>query len=228
VEKAEILGQRSSLLSMDSVLTGLLSVPQAAASSGGASASGRPAWIDNPLEYGRNAYEKGAGGVSPWYYAVGMSTKNAAEQRARTRARENVQADVAAVIASDFKARIDITESALFTDMDIENAERLVETAITNSIKTRIPPFEALSWYVDNGKEASGQLWYIAYVLVRFPRKDIIGVVEKIEPEKVVENVIRQTRIPFVDAGAKDEFVTDVSEAREFVVETITKGTSGN
>jgi TolB-like protein len=224
VEKAEILGQRGSLLRMDSILAGLLEAPQTPAASSGENPSGRPGWIASPLEYGRAAYEKERTGMSPWYYAVGVSTKTSNEQRARTRARENVQSDVAAVIASDFRARIDITENSLFTDMDIENAARTVETAITNSIRTRIPPFEPLAWHIESGKEVNGQVWYMAYFLVRFSRGDIVGIVEKIDPLRVTENLIRQAKLPSADAEAKEELVRELAEAREYVVERMKSG----
>lgn len=74
-------------------------------------------------------------------------------------------------IASDFKARLDITEYSFFKDCDIEDAERLIGTAITNSIKTRIPRYEPLEWYIESGVNGEGREWYTAYVLVRFPRK---------------------------------------------------------
>jgi hypothetical protein len=192
----------------------------------------RPEWIMRPLEGGRARYENaGVTGVSSWYYDVGMSAKTTTEQRARQRATQNVQANIAATIASDFKARLDITEYSLFRDCGIEEAERLIETAISNSIRTRIPRYEPLEWHIETGVNGEGKEWYRAYVLVRFPRKDILDVVEKIEPAAVVEaliaNAVKQKLIA-PGAGAGDGILEGVLAAREYAIESIEEGLTEN
>ncbi|MDR1175688.1 MAG: CsgG/HfaB family protein [Treponema sp.] len=196
---------------------------------------GRPQWVTQPLAGGRAAYENvSAAGVSSWYYDVGMSTKTTTEQRARQRATQNVQANIAATIASDFKARLDITEYSLFSDCDIEDAERLVETAITNSIRTRIPRYEPLEWHIETGVNAEGREWYTAYVLVRFPRKDILDVVEKIEPAAVVNalitNAVKQKLIGERGAEAedKDDLLAELLAVRDYARASIEEGLTGN
>jgi TolB-like protein len=221
VEKTVVLGQRSGFVKMDAFLAGLLKNGNALAE-----VSGRPAWVSMPREYGMRKYEKSdVTGVSPWYYASAMSTKAAAEQRARTRARENVQAFAAANIASDFKARIDITEYSMFTDLDVENVQRLIETAVTNSIKTRVPGFEVLEWYVEQGAD-NAQPWYLAHLFVRFPRNKIIEAVEKIEPEKIVATVLRQAEIPEakIPPEEKKDLTEKVLNLREEAVRLVKEG----
>jgi hypothetical protein len=194
--------------------------------------AGRPEWITRPLEGGRRRYENTArSGVSPWYYDVGISTRAATEQRARQRATQNVQANIAATIASDFKARLDITEYSLFRDCGIEDAERLIETAITNSIKTRVPRYEPLEWHIESGVTPEGREWYRAYVLVRFPRKDILDVVEKIEPSVVVNALITGAAgQKLVEPGAKagGDMLEGVLAARNYARESIEAGLTGN
>jgi hypothetical protein len=197
----------------------------------------RPQWIRQPLEAGRAAYENtGPSGVSSWYYDVGMSTKTSTEQRARQRAAQNVQANIASTIASDFKARLDITEYSLFKDCDIEDAERLIEAAISSSVRTRIPRYEPLEWHVETGVNGEGKEWYTAYVLVRFPRKDILDVVERIDPSAVagslVSNAVRQNIIvikePGAEGAARDEMFADLLAAREYAKQSIREGLTGN
>jgi hypothetical protein len=230
VERAELQGQRVSTLQADSTLSSLLGSQQA----GGAqavrvsAAGGRPDWIDEPLKYGRSKYENGGSGVSPWYYDVGVSNQAANEQRARTRARENVQANVAANIASEMKARIDVTESSLFRDSDVEDAERLIEAAFTTSIRTKVPSYETLEWYVDTGRTDKGQSYYMAYMLVRFPRNEIISVVDGIDPAKVTDSIIQQGKIPAGTAteSAKTDLRNSLLEAREYAKRELQQGTS--
>jgi hypothetical protein len=225
IEKAEVLAVYSAMLENTEQFKKMAFTPP------GVNAN-RPQWIMRPLEGGRAKYENaGAAGVSSWYYDVGMSAKTATEQRARQRAAQNVQANIAATIASDFKARLDITEYSLFKDCDIEDAERLIETAITNSIKTRIPRYEPLEWHIEHGLNTEGREWYVAYVLVRFPRKDILDVVEKIEPAAVVNALILQAvKQKLVEPGAEaeDEMFEGVLAAREYAKESIEEGLTGN
>jgi hypothetical protein len=227
VGKAEVLAVYTTLLESNEQFKNMVSAP------GGISAS-RPRWIVQPLEGGRSKYENASvTGVSRWYYDVGMSTKTTTEQRARQRATQNVQANIAATIASDFKARLDITEYSMFKNCGIEDAERLIETAITNSIRTRIPRYEPLEWHIETGLTPEGREWYTAYVLVRFPRKDILDVVEKIEPSAVVsaliENAVRQKLIErSAEGDGRDEMLAGVLEARDYAKESIEEGLTGN
>ncbi|GHV43411.1 hypothetical protein AGMMS49546_24930 [Spirochaetia bacterium] len=198
-------------------------------------APGRPVWIDQPLKYAQATFETTARTTATpeWYYAVGMSNRTTTEQRARTRAQQNVQMDAAANVASDFKARIDITEYSTFKDANIEDCERLIETAITNSIKTRIPRFEILEWYPERGTE-NGKDWYREYVLVRFSRSDMITVINKIDPEKVVDTLVSEAQrnkvIPAnaqLSAQDKAAMVEVFIEIREYASEGVEKGLSG-
>ena len=163
------------------------------------------------MQAGRAQYENaGVAGVSSWYYDVGVSARTTTEQRSRQRASQNVQANIAATIASDFKARLDITEYSFFKDCDIEDTERLIGTAISSSIRTRIPRYEPLEWYVESVVNGEGREWYTAYVMVRFPRKDILDGVEKIEPSAVVNaliaNAVRQKLIEPCAEGEEGMF----------------------
>jgi hypothetical protein len=228
IEKAETLGVYTALLESSGELRQMVNA------SSGPSAP-RPQWILQPLEGGRVKYENaGVTSVSSWYYDVGISTKTATEQRARQRAVQNVQANIAATIASDFKARLDITEYAAFNDTDVEDAARLIELAISNSIKTRIPRYEPLEWHIEKGVNGDGKEWYTAYVLVRFPRKDILEVVETIDPARVVkvllEEAMKQKIIHTQFAGEEDaaEMIQDLQAAREYAKESIQEGLTGN
>ncbi|MDR2663253.1 MAG: hypothetical protein LBC31_09680 [Treponema sp.] len=186
----------------------------------------RPLWADNPLDYAKPKYETGRG-PSQWYYAVGVSNLTSSEQRARTRARENVQAEAAANVASEFLARSKITENSAFMDSDIEDVQRVIETLTTNTIKTKVPSFEILEWAVENGTNEKGQPWYRAYVLVRFPRKAIVEVVEKLEPVQLASALIRSAEkelgVSF-SPGEQEELVEMVQEAKESVIEVIAEG----
>jgi hypothetical protein len=228
IEKAEVLALYTAMLENTAEFKKMASAPS------GVNAV-RPQWITQPLAGGRAKYENAsAAGVSSWYYDVGISTKTTTEQRARQRATQNVQSSIAATIASDFKALLNITEYSLFKDCEIEDVERLVETAISNSIKTRIPRYETLEWHIETGVNAEGKEWYMAYVLVRFPRKDILGVVEKIDPPVVVNTMIslavKQKLIDpqSAEGGAGDEMLDGVLAAREYAQESIEKGLTGN
>jgi hypothetical protein len=227
IEKAEILAVYAVMLENTESFKKMAGTPS------GINAN-RPLWITRPLEGGRARYENaGTSGVSPWYYDVGMSTKTTTEQRARQRATQNVQANIAATIASDFKARLDITEFSLFKDCDIEDAERLIETAISSSIRTRIPRYEPLEWHIETGVNGEGREWHTAYVLVRFPRKDILDVVEKIEPAAVVNSLISNAvRQKLIDQSAekenKDEILAATLVARDYALESIEEGLTGN
>jgi TolB-like protein len=209
VRSGEILGQWNTAIQADTVLNALLS-------SAGLPAE-KPRWIAEPLS-ARAKYEANPAAAPAWYYDLGISNKTASEQLARTRARQNIQQITAENIASEMKARIDVTSLSLFLNSSVEEAELRVETAITNSIKTRVPRYETLEWHIETGK-TGGRDWYLAYVLVRFPRKDIIDMVEKIEPEKIADALIRQ--IPGAAPAARDEFVREMIEVRSYALEGI-------
>jgi TolB-like protein len=213
IRSGEILGQWNTAIQTDTVLNALLS--------GARPPAGKPRWIAEPLSV-RAKYESGANAASEWYYDVGVSNKTVSEQLARTRARQNIQQVTAENIASEMKARLDITSLSLFQGSSVEDAEFRVEAAITNSIKTRVPRYETLEWYVETGK-TDGKDWYLAYALVRFPRKDIIDMVEKIDPERIADTLVRQ--IPetaaTADPAAKDEFVREMIEVRDYALEGI-------
>ena len=175
---------------------------------------GKPAWIDAPTA----AAEKH--GAAGWYYDVGVSNKAASEQLARTRARQNVQQMVAENIASEIKARIDITAFSVFQSSSIEETENRVEAALTNSIRTAVPRYEPLEWYFETGKQ-NGKDYYLAYVLVRFPRKDIINMVEKLDPPRIAETIFRQMNIQVQEISLRTELVEGLETARSYALETI-------
>jgi len=215
VKTAELLGQYSESFQVDTVLNVLLANSRPAKE--------KPQWIYEPLT-ARAKYDTGGGvsGVSQWYYDAGISNKAASEQLARTRARQNVQQVIAENIASDIKARIDITAFSMFQSAGVEETENRIEAALTNSIKTRVPRYEALEWYIEEG-ELDGKKYYLAYVLVRFPRKDIITMVEKIEPPGIVNAVITQMKITATNSQ-KDELIRELEEVRDNALEMIRDG----
>ena len=221
VRTSELQGQWGAYFQLDSV-TGALLVNNKPAVG-----IEKPTWIYEPLSV-KGKYENTSSGVSEWYYDVGISNKGASEQLARTRARQNIQQVTAENIASDMKARIDITSLSVFQSSGIEDAENRVEAALTNSIRTRVPPYEALEWYVDTGN-TDGKDWYIAYVLVRFPRKDIIEMVEKLEPQNIADTAIRLANIPQqnVMAGEREDLVSELYRVRDYSLEMIRTGFSG-
>jgi hypothetical protein len=110
---------------------------------------------------------------------------------------------------------------------------RLIDTEITNSIKTKVPRYEALEWYVKSGNK-DGKTWYIAYVLVRFPRKDIIDMIEGIDPEKIIEAVmLKGIRAgQFSEAKAtgevKSALVVVIEGARAYALDGVRDGTAGH
>jgi hypothetical protein len=191
---AEIKVLYTALVRPDPVLDSLVTKNQNAA---------RPQWVDFPLEYGRRTYENQTkSGPSAWYYDLGMSNRTASEQRARTRTRENLQQNIAANIASNLGAYIHILELSAFRDSDREDVQQLVSKAISNSIQVRLPSFEVLEWYIERGTE-NGKPWYTAYVLVRFPRQDIIRMIQEIRPAPIVQEILRALapRVSPVDMG---------------------------
>jgi TolB-like protein len=187
VKTAEIQAQRAVFLQNDQLLSSLLKPQQVAATQ--QLVAEQPLWINKSSEYGRATFE---GGVtldrSPWYYEVGISNKAASEQLARTRARQNVQRNIAENIASDMKERIDLTELSLFTAGAGDDALYRVETAITNAIRTKVPRYELLEWFVKTEKE-DGRTWYTAYALVRLPKQDVISVIQDLDCTRIATTV---------------------------------------
>jgi hypothetical protein len=153
---------------------------------------------------------------------MGISNKAASEQLARTRARQNIQQVTAENIASDMKARIDITELSVFQSSDTEDVGTRIEAVLTNSIKTKVPRYETLEWYVETGT-TDGKDWYIAYVLVRFLRRDIIDMMEKVDPVRTADTIIQQLKIPAetVTPDARSELVREMEAVREYALEGI-------
>jgi TolB-like protein len=215
VRTSELLGYWNATIQADTILNSLIARTSPA--------KVKPSWIDEPLS-ARTKYEGSTGGVSSWYYDVGISNKGASEQLARTRARQNVQQVIAENIASDIKARIDITSLSVFASSGIEDVETRIEAALTNSIRTRVPSYEALEWYIENGN-TGGSDWYMAYVLVRFPRTDIISMVEKIEPPSIAATVIRQLNIT-VSNSENTELIRELESARTMALEMIRNSVS--
>jgi len=189
-------------------------------------ADGKPSWILIPRN-GMVKFETGSGGgVSRYYYDIGQSNKTATEQLARTRARENVQQTVAANIASNIKGRIDITQHSVFNSSDNEDTENRIVTALTNSIRTKVPSYEPLEWYIEKGVE-NGKNYFIAYVLVRFVRQDIIKDVETVNMSSVVDTLIRNMRIT-ASESEKAALVRELEAARDMELVPIRNGSGIN
>jgi len=191
---------------------------------GNENADGRPGWINIPLN-GRVKFETAGSGVSNWYYDVGQSNKTATEQQARQRAIENVQQMIAANIASEMKSRIDITSQSVFMSSDIEETETRIAASITNSIRTRVPSHEVLEWYIEKGVE-NGRNYFIAYVLVRFHRQDILKEVEAMNMQNVADTVIRNLRISATESE-KAALIRELEAARDVSLRTIRNGSGG-
>ena len=217
VRTAELLGQYSVFFQPDIVLNSLLANSRPART--------QPRWINEPLSV-RATYETNPGGVSQWFYDVGVSNRAASEQLARTRARQNIQHSVAENIASDMRARIDITSLSAFAASEIEDTETRIEAALTNTIRTRVPSFEVLEWHTETGM-LNGREFHMAYVLVRFPRHEIFNMVEKLEPEAIANNVIRQTGV-FPTADHRDELIRELTAVRDHALQTIREGNGVN
>jgi len=104
-----------------------------------------------------------------------------------------------------------------------------VETTVTQSIRTRVPNYEILEYYVETGKE-NGRDWYIVYALVRFARRDIVAMIEHLETEKMVENILKEMNIR--EAAAKEQARKELLvEIRNILTETgrnISEGVTGN
>jgi len=220
VKTSEIKGQWSAVIQSDTVLNSLLTKKNPVAET--------PQWVNFPLS-ARSKYEQGGQGVSIYYYDRGLSNKATTRQTAETRARQNIQLTIAANVASQICARIDITDFSENTVSDIEEVLRRVETTVTQSIRTRVPNYEILEYYVETGKE-NGRDWYIVYALVRFARRDIVAMIEHLETEKMVENILKEMNIR--EAAAKEQARKELLvEIRNILTETgrnISEGVTGN
>jgi hypothetical protein len=219
VRTAELLGQYNINFQTDTVMNALLARNNPP--------RGKPSWIYEPLT-ARTKYEDGGSisGVSLWYYDVGISNKTTSEQTSRTRARQNIQHVIAENIASDIKSRIDITSFSMFESSGIEETENRIESVLTNSIRTRVPRYETLEWYIETG-QTDGRTWYMAYVLVRFPRSDIITMVEQINPPVIVNTIIRQMNIT-ASNNERDDLIRQLESARDRALDIIKDGISDN
>jgi len=220
IKTSEIRGQWSALIQRDTLLGLLLERKTPAAEA--------PQWISIPLS-ARSKYEPGNQGVSNYYYDRGVSNKAATRQIAETRARQNIQQMIAANIASTISARIDITEFSEGIVSDIEDVQRRIETAITQSIRTRIPSYETLEYYLETGRENSRD-WYMAYILVRFTRRDIMAMIEQLETGRIAESIVRELNIR--DATAQEQarqgLVSRLDVVLTYASRDIREGLTGN
>jgi hypothetical protein len=192
VRTSEVKGQWSADILRDTVLNSLLAKNVPAVET--------PQWVSIPLS-ARSKFNDGGPGVSLYYYDRGISNRATSRQTAETRARQNIQQLTAANIASQICARIDITEFSDHSVSDIEDVLRRTEAAVTQSIRTKVPSYELLEYYLETGKE-NNRDWYIAYVLVRFARKDIVAMMEQVETARMVESIIKEFNIR--EAGAQE------------------------
>jgi len=187
-------------------------------------AQDRPEWVDNALTYGKSKYENlDATGVPQWYYDVGVSNMAASEQRARTRARQDAQATVAANIASDFEQRTDVTGFSEFSDSQIEDFRQLVESAISIAIKTKVPGYEALEWWIEKGNQ-DNKSYFIAYFLLRMPRKNIIDMIEQADLSKIADTVAASARKEMGITINKEAIRKSLQIAKEETVEAYKEG----
>jgi len=220
VKTSEVKGQWTALVQSDMVLISLFDrrIPVAET----------PQWISMPLSV-RNRYEQGIQGVSIYYYDRGVSNRTTSRQTAETRARQNMQQMIAANIASTIGTRIDITEFSDNMVSDIEDVQRTIETAVTQSIRTRVPSYEILEYHLETGKE-NNKDWYIAYILVRFARRDIIAMIEQLETERMAENIVRGLNIRETSAReqAKQKLVAQLNTILADTSKDIREGITGN
>jgi TolB-like protein len=229
---SEVRGQWSAEILRDKALTSLLArqnpEPEA------------PEWVSMPYA-ARSKYEQGspAGqgspamqggqGVSIYYYDVGLSNRATTRQTAQTRARQNVQQMVAANIASQIAARIDVTDFSEGAVSDSEEIQRRVDAAITQSIRTRVPSYEPLEFYIETGKE-NNRDWYIANILVRFARRDILATIEQVETDRMVENILKELDIREARAReqARQELIGKIKDILVITENEIRDGVTGN
>jgi TolB-like protein len=220
VKTSEVKGQWSAAIQSDTVLSALLTQKKPAVET--------PQWINMPLS-ARSKHEPDGQGVSLFYYDRGLSNKATTRQTAEARARQNIQQMIAANIASQICARIDMTEFSENMVSDIEEVQRRIETTVTQSIKTRVPSYETLEYYVETGKE-NGRDWYIVYILVRFARRDIVAMIERLETEKLVENILKEMNIRESAARerARQELLVEMKEIIADTGKDIREGVTGN
>ncbi|MCL2196379.1 MAG: hypothetical protein FWB77_02060 [Treponema sp.] len=181
----------------------------------------QPQWVNQPY-----SYEAEATGVSQWFYDVGISSRAASERLARDRARDNIQISLAKNIASDIVARIDTTTFSLsMSEDDIVDESSIVETVITNTIRTKVPSYDPREWFVERGAE-NGKNYYVAYVLVRCQRNQIIAMIENINPETIVDNIIKQLKIRQndIDREGRENLIKQLTEQRDRIRAAIFAG----
>jgi TolB-like protein len=220
VKSSEVKGQWSAAIQGDTVLNSLLIQKKPVAET--------PQWVNAPLSV-RSKYEQGGSGVSVYYYDRGVSNKASSRQTAETRARQFIQQMIAANIASQIAARIDMTEFSENMLSDGEDAQRRVETVVTQSIRTRVPSYETLEYHVETGKE-NGRDWYIVYVLVRFARRDIVSMIERLETDRMVENILKEMDIREAAAmeRARRELLAEMTYILAETGKGIAEGLTGN
>jgi len=154
----------------------------------------RPRWIDFPLSARANYDADRSGAASVWYFDVGMSQRIASESTARTRARENVQHSVAANIGTQITSRMDITNTSFSQASGVEDVDTLMNEVITRTIRTRVPGYEPLEWFIERGTQ-DGRAYFVAFVLIRIPRSEIITIIENINPEVIASEFFRQAGV---------------------------------
>jgi len=220
VKTSEVEGQWNATVQSDNVLNSLIAQKKPV--------SETPQWVNMPLSV-KSKYEQNAQGVPVYYYDRGISNKATTRQTAETRARQNIQQMIAANIASQIAARIDITEFSENATSDVEDVLRRVETAITQSIRTKVPSYETLEYYVETGRE-NNKDWYIAYVLVRFARKDIVSMIDHIETEKMADNILKEMNIRETAAKeeARKELLSEIVDILKATSKDVSDGVTGN
>ena len=168
----------------------------------------RPKWIDAPQKYGVSEYAKG------WIYEHTMSQKCASESLARSRAKQRLQFEIASNIANEISAAIGSKDCSLFAESGIDDPVTLLQRALCSSIETKVPGHETLEWYVEQGKE-KGKAYYIAHVLVRFKLKDILGVLDKVDPDKIIKDVIKNEEVDenAISDQARKEFMNTFKDS---------------
>ena len=191
-------------------------------------AQAKPRWISRPIA-ARAEFDDAGTGVSRWYYSVGVSHKTASQQLARRRASQDIQLSIAERIASDMVVRVDLTAVSEFLSSEIEDVKTRIETSLVNTIRTRVPAFEVLEWHDEVGKNAEGKEWHMAYALVRISRKNILGMLGKIDKDRVADAAVKALNIP-EDAAeeAKGVLLLELEGAQEAVQEGIEEGFGGS
>ena len=127
----------------------------------------RPAWLDNPLSYGRQTYEnKTASDETEWSYMVGESLFHSSERTARTRAEQDLQKRVASNVAAVMTGNLDAYSFSDFSEDMTEELLLKYEEAINLYVHTKIPRIEYMEYHVETSVE--GKKSYKVYVFGRY------------------------------------------------------------